>query len=392
MKIVGVITEYNPFHAGHAYQLEQIRQHSQCDVLVVLMSGNVVQRGEFAILDKWERAQIALQSGADVVFELPLYASLQSADYFAKVSVELLSQLLCQVQYCGVESATTEQLMYHVRQLQENKSVIDEAVQQELKKGYAYPAAYSQAMIHIFGETELTMPAPNHQLAIQYLKYNQKLSHPMQFEVIPRLFQQGPLVLSASQVRQRYFSKKLQQEEVPDLTWNSLNRHQGVAMEDYWALLKYRLMTHTPESLRDIYLVKEGFEFKVLKEVKKAASYTQFVNQLISKRWTRSAVQRLLMAILGNVTLKEWQTYEQLFQETPSVRLLGFRQQTSSAYLRLLQRTSSVHVMTKLTQNTQKVYSLQQRMDTIYVLNQKHRIPQQNTNRFPIILTEKYKE
>lgn len=387
MKIVGVITEYNPFHAGHAYQLDQIRLHSQCDILVVVMSGNVVQRGEFAILDKWERAQIALQSGADVVFELPLLASLQSADYFAKVSVELLSQLLCQVQYCGVESATTEQLMRHLHQLQENESAIDKAIQQHLKKGYAYPAAYGKAMTHVLGETELTIPSPNHQLAIQYLKYNQKLSHPMKFEVIPRLFQQTPLVLSASQVRKRYFSKKLQQEEVPDLTWRSLESHQGIAMEDYWTLLKYRLMTHTPESLRDIYLVKEGFEFKLLKEIKKAASYTQFVNRLISKRWTRSAVQRLLMATLGNVTLKEWQLYEQLFQEVPSVRLLGFRLEASD-YLKQLRQQSSLRIITRLSQEDFPLYHLHYRLDSVFEQHSKIVISPQNHGRIPLRIGE----
>ena len=111
MKIVGIITEYNPFHHGHHYQLQQAKLQTQADVLVVLMSGNVVQRGEFAILTKWQRSQLALEYGADLVLELPLLASMQSADYFAQIGVELLSKVGCETIVFGTETANSDAIL-----------------------------------------------------------------------------------------------------------------------------------------------------------------------------------------------------------------------------------------------------------------------------------------
>ena len=95
MKICGVIAEFNPFHQGHAYLLEQARKKTGADVLVVVMSGNWVQRGEPAIEQKWSRAKVALQNGADVVIEMPTAVSCQATDRFAKGAVEILQKVGC---------------------------------------------------------------------------------------------------------------------------------------------------------------------------------------------------------------------------------------------------------------------------------------------------------
>ena len=97
MKSCGIIAEYNPFHKGHQYQIEEAKKKTSADVMIVVMSGNFLQRGEPAIADKWKRAEMALASGADIVIELPVAFSVQPADYFAKGGVALLQEMRCDV-------------------------------------------------------------------------------------------------------------------------------------------------------------------------------------------------------------------------------------------------------------------------------------------------------
>ena len=110
MALIGILAEYNPLHRGHAYQLDWVKQHFPQDQILVLMSGNVVQRGEFAIIDKWHRAQAAVAAGADLVIELPTLASLQSADYFGRHGMAILAKLGVDRIVFGTESAQIAQL------------------------------------------------------------------------------------------------------------------------------------------------------------------------------------------------------------------------------------------------------------------------------------------
>ena len=117
MKACGVIVEYNPFHNGHLYHLKKAREESQADVMVAVMSGNFLQRGEPAVVDKWQRAQAALSNGADLVVELPFQYACQAADIFAKGSVQTLAQLQCDSLCFGTDYETSFDYNYFGRQL-----------------------------------------------------------------------------------------------------------------------------------------------------------------------------------------------------------------------------------------------------------------------------------
>ena len=104
MSICGLIAEYNPLHNGHVWQIQQIKRNLQPEVLVVVMSGNFVQRGDFAILNKWQRARLALEAGADLVIELPIYGAVQPADMFAEEAVRILQQLQVETLVFGSEN------------------------------------------------------------------------------------------------------------------------------------------------------------------------------------------------------------------------------------------------------------------------------------------------
>lgn len=382
MKIVGLIAEYNPLHYGHAYQIEQIKKHSQCDVLVVVMSGNVVQRGQFAIVDKWSRAQMAVESGVDIVFELPLLASLQSADYFAETSIQLLKKLQCQAVYFGTETATIEQLTTYVEQIEQNEVIINERIQVLLKQGYAYAAAYTDA-VRLLGNVSFDSSSPNHQLGIQYIKANRKLAEPMQLYTIQRLTHNEKL-LSATKVRAKILAKQLLATDVPMQTYQQLSQQTAHTMDDYWPLLKYQLMTQTAESLQLIFGVKEGLENAILAHYRTVNNWDELVTKLISKRWTRASIQRILLAVLGQITETEWENYRSQFANSPIVRLLAYRS-ANSAYLKILKQ-SDVIIIANWRKTWQQAYQLQWRMDEIFAQRTNQPTPEQNLTKFPIII------
>lgn len=390
MKVVGVITEYNPFHYGHQFQLKEIRERSQCDILIVVMSGNVVQRGQFAVLDKWQRTNIALNEGADIVFELPLLASLQAADYFAQESVQLLSKLGCQVFYFGTESATIEQLNHVVEQSEKNQALIDAFFKEEIAKGNSYAFSYQKALEKVLGETVEAMSLPNHQLGIQYLKENKRLLEPMQIGVIKRKTVEDDKLLSASAIRQALAKGSLNQAMIPDSTFEALNQFEVISMEDYWPLLKYQLTSQTSESLSKVFGIKEGFERAILSQVQKAENWHQLTESLVSKRWTRASVNRILLSVLGNIKHAEWQKYQKAYHKQPFVRLLGYRFE-SSDYLKQL-RQAPLTIITNWKKGFEKGYELQLRMDRIFEQNLVKKIDEQNISKYPICLMKKSEE
>lgn len=381
MKIVGLIAEYNPLHKGHQYQLKKIRELSQCDVLVVVMSGNVVQRGRFAVLDKWQRAQIAIDSGADFVFELPLLASLQSADYFAKVGIELLSLLNCSEVYFGSEQADIETLTHFVREVAEHQMAIDQAVKTALNTGLSYAASYQQAVQSVLNESSFDSSLPNHQLGIQYIKANLQLKQPMTLYTITRLKAEDGLY-SATNVRAKIAQGQLIESEVPLSTWQALETNDSIQMNDYWPLLNYQLTTHNTESLSEILGIKEGFETAILNQFKSTSNWDDLVQRLTSKRWTAASVNRILMAVLGNITDQQWQDYKTQYRQQPMTRLLAY-QAKQSQYLKDL-RTHPITIISNWKKEYYDVYQLQWRMDQIYQLNPLKSIQDQNLMQFPI--------
>ncbi|MBD3949838.1 nucleotidyltransferase family protein [Tuanshanicoccus lijuaniae] len=383
MKIVGVITEYNPLHAGHIYQLNEIRQRSKCNVLVVVMSGNVVQRGEFAMIDKWHRAKLAVEAGADIVFELPVIASLQSADYFAQVGVQLLSHLLCQEFYFGTEMAEVHQIEQLLDSIKTQQKAIDKMVQTLARQGIGYAKAYSDAVQQWAPEVAFDMRLANQQLGLRYIDANRQLEQPMTAHAIPRKPQrESQPLMSATQIRQRMHQQQLKPDDVPQCTWEVLQQVPIVKMADYWSLLQYRLTTHTPDSLRAIFGVKEGIEYKLLQEVLAAESWDELVTRMVSKRWTRASIQRLLMAILGDISNDEMQQEKQLFNRQPMTRLLAYRQ-TCTRYLKEL-RQHSIYIMNNWKQSYNETCQLMVRMDRIYQLNSVQTIDEQTVTRHSI--------
>ena len=185
MKIVGLITEYNPFHAGHLYHMQQARELTGADYCVVLMSGSFVQRGEPAIFDKYRRTKAALLAGADLVLEMPIAFSTASAHEFAAYGVALLSAIGVDAVVFGSECGQIEFLKQAASALNHESAEFQERLRKGLKAGLTYPQARAKAL-----EMEDTwasvLSSPNNILGIEYLRAAEDLHSPMEFYTISR--------------------------------------------------------------------------------------------------------------------------------------------------------------------------------------------------------------
>ena len=185
MKIVGLITEYNPFHAGHLYHMQQARELTGADYCVVLMSGSFVQRGEPAIFDKYRRTKAALLAGADLVLEMPAAFSTASAHEFAAYGVALLSAIGVDAVVFGSECGQIEILKQAAYALNHESAEFQERLRKGLKAGLTYPQARAKAL-----EMEDTwasvLTSPNNILGIEYLRAAEDLHSPMEFYTISR--------------------------------------------------------------------------------------------------------------------------------------------------------------------------------------------------------------
>ena len=174
MKTAGIIAEYNPFHTGHEYQINYIKEKLRTDYIVIAMSGDFVQRGTPALFSKYVRAEMALRSGADLVLELPVSISSASAELFARGGVQLLDGLgVTDILCFGSECGDTDALMELAKILAEEPEAFQDALRRNLKDGMTFPKARSMALSAVFPEAEKyqqLLSSPNNILGIEYCK------------------------------------------------------------------------------------------------------------------------------------------------------------------------------------------------------------------------------
>lgn len=344
MTITGIIAEFNPFHNGHKYLLEQVE-----GLKIVAMSGNFVQRGEPALVDKWTRAQMALENGADIVVELPFLVSVQSADYFAQGAVDILSRLGVQQLVFGTE----EVLDYaHLSELYRKNSRAMKEYVQTLPNNLSYPEK-TQLMWERFAGVQFSGNTPNHILALTYAKACAET--PIQLHPIQRIGQgfhskEKAEIASATAIRQNMEDQEFVSEAVPSA--EQLLTAPRVTWADYFPLLRYHILTHP--DLTQIFQVNEELASRIRSAIGSAATVEDLVETVATKRYTKARVRRVLTYILV-------QAQEQALPE--GIHVLGFSQK---GRLHLKKLKESVHLISrigkedwdKMTQQADVVYRL----------------------------------
>ena len=367
MKVVGLITEYNPFHNGHRYHIQRAKEITGADYAVVIMSGNYVQRGTPAIMPKRLRAEMALQCGADAVFEFPLCYSTGSAEFFAEGAVSFLHQLNIVDFLCfGSESDNLSGLQKIADILVEEPDEYRLSLQKHLKNGLSFPCARQIALNECIQDFSLTtlLDDPNNILGIEYLKALKKLNSPIQpFTILRKGAHYHSEDLdesfsSASAIRSQFTSceefsaiESRLSGQVPDecilLMKENYQTLYPVMPNDFSLLLKYRLLEETPESLVQYVDVSEELANRIYHRLPDFLNFDQFCELLKTKEMTYTRIQRALLHVLLKLTKNDLKV--QLEHGHYYARLLGFRIE-SVAIISAISKNSSLPLITKLSQ------------------------------------------
>lgn len=365
MKIVGLITEYNPFHAGHLYHMQQARELTGADYCVVLMSGSFVQRGEPAIFDKYRRTKAALLAGADLVLEMPVAFSTASAHEFAAYGVALLSAIGVDAVVFGSECGQIEFLKQAASALNHESAEFQERLRKGLKAGLTYPQARAKAL-----EMEDTwasvLTSPNNILGIEYLRAAEDLHSPMEFYTISRKgsgYHEDTLAdanfPSASAIRgiiRNSLSKDkdlldILASHLPAVTHPAYTGAVPVFVDDFSELLNAAvLQMQATFSIADL---SPELAARLAKPPYFPLSFEERIQALKTRQLTYTRVSRaLLHLVLGmrEEDISRWKDEGYALY----ARILGFRRQ-SSPLLSCLHKKSSIPLITKMADAAQNL-------------------------------------
>ena len=271
---IGIICEFNPFHKGHKYLIDSVKNEG--DAIICAMSGNFVQRGEPAVFDKYERARTAVENGADLVIEIPTVCSTLSAQGFARAGVRILEGTgICDSIAFGAECDDLELLKRTAAEIKEKDSLINE----ELKKGISYPSARQNVI------DSPVLEEPNNLLAIEYLSCT--ILNPVVIKRIGKGHDSNDGEYSASEIRK------------------TLDENETASLKHCEKAVLYKLRTMTAEDFTKIRDVSEGLENRILNAAKSAKSLDELYGMIKTKRYTHSRIRRIVLRAFLSITSDE---------------------------------------------------------------------------------------
>lgn len=391
MKATGIVVEYNPFHNGHKYHLQKTKELNPNNIIIAVMSGDFVQRGEPSIIDRWTKTKMALANGVDLVIELPVFYSSQSAEIFAKGAVGILEELKCESMVFGSESGKINELK-RISTLQESEE-FKIKLKERLKSGDSYPTAHSSTMKEILGESELNS---NDILGLEYIKairYWKSSIIPMTLKREKVGYHDTNIVgdfASATKIREHLKKNEEISSIVTQESLNTLKEYSNFTyMENFYPFIRYELIKNS-NNLSDIQDMEIGFENRLLENAIKFINYDEFFKSISNRRYTTGRVQRVLthtlLAFTTNIT-------EEVKKSIPYVRVFGFNSK-GREYLSYLKKFDNSKIITsykKMNENfSPEVCSLiefNERSSQIYRL-----INNYNDYKSPIIFKEENNE
>ena len=382
MKIVGLITEYNPFHNGHLYHMQKAKEITGADSVIAVMSGNYVQRGAPAIMPKHLRAEVALEAGIPLVLELPVCYASGSAEYFADGAISLFEKLGCIDSICFGSECGDYYLLEKVAHVTADEpETYKQTLQDALKQGLSFPLARQAALKAYFQDPSLDdiLEQPNNILGIEYIKALYLRKSPIGAYTIRRKIsgyhdkELSPGYSSASAIRRllafagnsvHLASEEMYDEpglsevltrlegQVPPSCIRSLEethrvRYPGYA-NDFSLLFRYRLLTETRESLAGYLDMTEELANRMINHANDFITFDQFCDLLKTRDMTYSRISRCLLHILLNIRTEDMTLYKEE-GGCQYARVLGFSKDGAKLLTRI-KRTSSVPLLTKLTQ------------------------------------------
>lgn len=357
-KVVGIVAEYNPFHKGHAYHLEETRRASMAEGLVVILSSHFVQRGEPALLDKWTRAKTALLHGANVVFELPVVFSCHNAGVFASAAVDLLhaTGIVNEISF-GMEDPSWN-LDAAADILVHEPLPFKELLKKHLSEGYSYVESRNRALAKMIPQADLFLKQSNNALALAYRMRILQKGYSLRCRPILRIgagYQDETPneIASARGIRRLLREKRLEEalSFLPQASAESLKEALSggricCSQDLLWRLFQTVVVRSSPKEIGKIAEMREGLENRIYDLAWRADSWEELVSALVCKRYPRGRIQRHLAHILLGLDQKSNRAFQR--RGPAYLRLLGadskgrelLRQMHDRAKLPLLSRAS----------------------------------------------------
>lgn len=312
---IGIICEYNPFHYGHLYHLNKIKELYPNSNIILVMSGWITERGDLSLIDKFKKADIALEHGVNLIVELP-FKYIQSADYFAKGAIEILNKLGCDTIIFGSESNNVDELI-NLANIQINNKEYNNLVKKYVDEGINYPTALSKALKSITGKT---VDTPNDILGLSYVREIIKNNYNIKPITIKRNsdFNSKTIegkITSATSIRELLKKKKNIKKYVPKLSYKYLDN--PLFIEDYFDYLKYKIISSNDLTIYQG--VDENISNRIKRYINESNSLEELLNLIKTKRYTYNRLKRTLTYILFSITKEDCSNLDLEY-----IRILGF--------------------------------------------------------------------
>jgi predicted nucleotidyltransferase len=334
--ILGIVSEYNPFHNGHIMHLKKSLEITKADFTIAIMSGNFVQRGDTSIIDKWSKTEMALKQGIDLVIELPTIYATSSAENFAEGAVKILNTLgIIDYLSFGSEIGDIRPLDDVANVLAKEPKEFSDIIKRELKSGLSYPKARELALQRYFGNSPIYLESlqnPNNILGIEYLKALKRTKSNIKPLTIQRTYSEYNSknikngIASATAIREMISTGKNIHSVVPFETYEiieKLNQKGQIisSLKTFEKEIIYTLRKMTVSEIANLPDVSEGLENKIKSVANSCGTLEELITNIKTKRFTQTRIQRILIYSLLNITKRDMSASKKV---TPYIRVLGF--------------------------------------------------------------------
>ncbi len=356
-KVVGIVAEYNPFHNGHLYQINKIKEKYEDATIVVVCSSSFTQRGDTSILNKFDKAKVALNNGVNLVVELPYVYSTQSSDIFASAAIKILNYLKVDTICFGTERDSIDEIK-KCADTQLNNPEYDKIVKEQLDLGINYPTALNKALKKLIG---IEITEPNDLLALSYIKEIIKNKYNIEIFSIKRTndfhdINSNEMIVSASNIRNKLINNIDIKDKVPSDVYEILKNIKF--NNKYFEFLKYKINS---ESDLEKYLdVDEGLSSRIRNSIGKSNSLEELIQNIKTKRYTYNKISRMLNHILCSFTKDERNQVKTI----EYIRILGF-DEVGQKHLNSIKDDIDIKILNKF-DTSYKALEIEKRVSSIY--------------------------
>lgn len=366
-KVLGIVAEYNPFHNGHLYHLEKSKQDTNSNYTVAIMSGNFTQRGSTSLVDKWSKAEAAINSGIDLVLELPVLYATSSAENFAEGAIKILNSLNV-VDYIsfGAETDDIEVLDKCADVLFHEPKKYKTLLTHELSKGVSFPKARENALMMYLNNIRKfanVLSSPNNILAIEYLKAMKKLKSNLQPYSIQR-YEVGynDLTYTKNTASSTAIRNMIKNDGFTALSGLMPSSSYAILMKNikcghiipdisvFEKQIIYALRKMTTSEIADLPDVSEGLEFAIKNAANSCNTFAEFMNIIKSKRYTSTRIQRILVYALLGITKKDIALSKRV---QPYVRVLGLNKRGKFLISEIAKANPKLEIITSVKRFTE---------------------------------------